>query len=256
MPAVVDTDDGMFVVKFRGAGQGPKALIAEIICGMIAASLGLPMPELALVEIPEQFGRGEPDPEIQDVLRASHGLNVGLRYLDGAFNFALAAARDLVDPAWASRVVWLDTFLTNPDRTHRNTNILVWERRLWLIDHGAAIYAQHDWARVDEAKTRAAFPLIKDHVLLGVANDLEGADRSAMEVVTDEVIGQAVDAVPDELFAAEPVAAEFPTSEAARRRYRQYLGLRVAEPRAFVSTALEAQRTLLSDPAKHLSSRR
>ena len=256
MPAVVDTDEGMFVVKFRGAGQGPKALIAEIICGVLANALGLALPEIVLVEIPEQFGRGEPDPEIQDVLRASHGINVGLRYLDGAFNFALAAARELVDPDWAGRVVWLDAFLTNPDRTHRNTNILVWDRRLWLIDHGAAIYAQHDWARVDEARTRAAFPLIRDHVLLSVANDLERADRFAMEVLTDELIGQAVATVPDELLTAEPVGTEFATPEAARSRYRDYLGLRLSEPRSFVAAAVEAQLALLADPARHLSSRR
>jgi hypothetical protein len=187
LPAVVDTEAGLFVVKFRGAGQGPKALIAELIVGGIAKALGLGMPELALIEIDDLFGQSEPDPEIQDVLRASHGTNVGLRYLDGAFNFALAASGDLVEPEWAARVVWLDAFLTNPDRTHRNTNLMVWDRRVWLIDHGAALYAHHDWARVDEARARSPFPLIRDHVLLGVAGDLEATDAVEADVTAPEL---------------------------------------------------------------------
>jgi hypothetical protein len=130
LPAIVDTDDGLFVVKFRGAGQGPKALIAEIIVGSLAQTLGLHAPDLAAVEVLPSFGTGEPDPEIQDLLRASHGVNVGLRYLDGAFNFALSAAGDLVPPDVAARIVWLDAFALNPDRSHRNTNLLVHQRRV------------------------------------------------------------------------------------------------------------------------------
>src|SRR5690606_4177437 len=156
LPAIVDTDDGLYVVKFRGAGQGPRALIAELIVGRLAAALGLHTPSLALIDVPPEFGRSEPDPEIQDLLRASHGTNVGLRYLDGAFNFALAAARDVIDSGFAARLVWLDAYVTNPDRTHRNTNLLVHERRPWLIDHGAALYAHHDWAGVDDARTHSA----------------------------------------------------------------------------------------------------
>ena len=167
LPAVVDTDDGgLFVVKFRGAGQGAKVLIAELIVGGIGDGLGLPVPSLALVEISDRFGRTEPDPEIQEILRRSHGINVGLRYLDGAFNFDPLAAGELVDPAVAAQIVWLDAFVTNPDRTARNPNLMVWDRRPWLIDHGAALYAQHDWAAVDEARTRTPFPLIERHVLL------------------------------------------------------------------------------------------
>lgn len=256
MPAVVDTDDGLFVVKFRGAGQGPKALIAEIISAEIARALDLPTPDLALVEIPDTFGRSEPDPEIQDILRASHGVNVGLRYLDGAFNFALAAARDLIDADWASHVVWLDAFLTNPDRTHRNTNILLWERSPWLIDHGAAIYAQHDWQRVDEVRTTAGFPLIRDHVLLGVAGDLSAADRYAADRLSEEVIRSALDAVPDELLDSEPLSAEFATPAAARNRYVTYLETRLRAPRAFVGSAIEAQQALRDGTAQRLSSRR
>jgi len=129
LPAVVDTDGGRFVVKFRGAGQGPKALIAELIVGLLAREIGLDAPELALIDVPTPFGRSEPDPEIQDLLRASHGINVGLRYLDGAFNFELSAANDLITAEFADHLVWLDAFVTNPDRTARNPNLLVWDRR-------------------------------------------------------------------------------------------------------------------------------
>jgi hypothetical protein len=147
LPAIVDTADGLFVVKFRGAGQGARALVAELIVGQIALALGLPVPALAIVDLPEEFGRSEPDPEIQDLLRASHGENVGLAFLDGAFNFETHAAGDLVTDDFASRVVWLDAFCTNPDRTHRNPNLLIWNRKPWLIDHGAALYAHHNWAK-------------------------------------------------------------------------------------------------------------
>src|ERR1700738_813276 len=156
-PAVVDTDaGGLFVVKFRGAGQGAKVLVAELIVGGLAMRLGLPTPDLALVDVSSRFGRSEPDPEIQELLRRSHGTNVGLRYLDGAFNFDLSAAGDLVTPELAARIVWLDPLHTKPARTARNPNMLVWERGLWLIDHGAALYAHHDWDSGDDARTTAA----------------------------------------------------------------------------------------------------
>ena len=256
LPAVVDTDDGLYVVKFRGAGQGPKALIAEIVVARLAETLDLATPKLALVEIADAFGRSEPDPEIQDILRRSVGINVGLRYLDGAFNFAVAAAGDLVTPDWASRVVWLDAFLTNPDRTHRNTNLLVWERRPWLIDHGAALYAHHDWARIDDARTRAAFPLIKDHVLLGMADDLAGADARATEALTEEALGDALAAVPDELLADPVIAGEFDGPDAARDRYLRYLTDRLRGPRAFVDEAIRARGALLATAGRRLEARR
>lgn len=256
MPAVVDTDGGLYVVKFRGAGQGPKALIAEIICAGIAGALGLSLPEVVLVSVPDSFGRSEPDPEIQDILRKSHGTNVGLRYLDGAFNFALAAAGDLVDPRWAAMVVWMDAFLTNPDRTHRNSNILVLERQLWLIDHGAAIYAQHDWSRVDEARTRAPFPLIRDHILLSVAGDLREADAAAAGLLDDAKIRAIVDQVPEDLLTAEPLSGEFASPEEARERYAGYLSTRIRAPRAFLDSAITARAALRDEDDQRLSSRR
>ncbi len=256
LPAVVDTDGGLFVVKFRGAGQGPKALVAELIVGMLARALDLPTPELALIEVPEPFGRSEPDPEIQDILRASHGLNVGLRYLDGAFNFALSAAGHLLSPEFAARLVWFDAWLTNPDRTHRNPNLLIWERRPWLIDHGAALYAHHDWSRVDEARTRTPFPLIRDHVLLAVSAGLEAADAELTERSSEELIADVLQRVPEVLLLDPIGGGEFPTADVARERYRTYLSERLRPPRAFVAEAVAARQQLLADIPRPLSARR
>ncbi len=157
LPAIVDTDSGdLFVAKFRGAGQGVKALIAELIVGLLAREV-LPVPELALITIPEAFGRSEPDPEIQDLLRTSHGVNFGMRYLDGAFNFDPAAAGEFISPDLAAQIVWFDAFLSNPDRTHRNPNLLIWNRKPWLIDHGAALYVHHDWRSLNDKTVTAEF---------------------------------------------------------------------------------------------------
>lgn len=257
LPAVVDTHDGgLFVVKFRGAGQGAKVLVAEIVVWRLARALGLPVPELALVLVEPPFGRTEPDPEVQELLRASHGVNVGLRYLDGAFNFDPAAARELIAPELAARIVWLDAFVTNPDRTHRNPNLLVWERRPWLIDHGAALYAHHDWASVDEARTRSAFPLVREHVLLLRSGDLEAADAEASAVLDGGVIDDALAAVPDDLLLETRGAVEFPSAAAARVRYRDYLLARLREPRAFVGEAIEARERKRRQPAIARSARR
>ncbi|HEY5085791.1 MAG TPA: HipA family kinase [Gemmatimonadaceae bacterium] len=241
LPAVVDTDDGLFVVKFRGAGQGAKALVAELIGGMIAEKLGLPMPMLALVYVGEAFGRSEPDPEIGEVLRKSHGINVGLRYLDGAFNFDATAAGDLISVAQATRIVWLDALLTNPDRTARNTNMLIWERSPWLIDHGAALYAHHDWAAVDESRTRSPFPLIRDHVLLTRAENATTVDDEMSAILTADVIGGILERVPDTLLADDAYQSDGDTPAAARARYRAYLTTRLTGPRAFAAAAADAR---------------
>jgi hypothetical protein len=253
---VVSTDGGLYVVKFRGAGQGPKALIAELVCGLLARALDLPVPDLALVEVPPPFGRSEPDPEIQDLLRASEGINVGLRYLDGAFNFALSPAHDVISAELAARIVWLDAFLTNPDRTHRNVNILVWRRRPYLIDHGAALYAHHDWPGVDEARTRTPFPLVRDHVLLTLAGDLEAADAELALRLTPELLREVLAGVPDELLRDPRIATDFPSAAAARERYLDYLGTRLTAPRAFVAEAIAAQEAARAAPATPLSARR
>lgn len=253
LPAVVHTDDGSFVVKFRGAGQGAKALLAELVVGMLGRAAGLPVPELAIVDISPAFGRTEADPEIQDILRASHGVNVGLRYLDGAFNFDMHAASDLIAPELAADLVWFDAFLTNPDRTARNPNLMIWERRPWLIDHGAAIYAHHDWARVDEARARAPFPLIRDHVLLAHSADLRAADARMMERLTDGVVDDVVRNLPDALLTDR---GEFASGDEARTRYAWYLKERRNARRAFLDDAVRLKEEKSRQPTQRVQARR
>ena len=258
LPAVVDTDSGgLYVVKFRGAGQGTKVLVAELIVGGLARRLGLPSPELALVTVSPRFGRSEPDPEIQELLRKSHGMNVGLRYLEGAFNFDVSAAGELVSPELAARIVWLDAFTTNPDRTARNPNLLIWERKPWLIDHGAALYAHHDWDAVDDARTRTPFQLIRSHVLLSHSADLQEADRVAIELLNADVIRDVVSTVPDSLFSdAHGWGGDFATGDETRARYVEYLTTRLGAPRAFLTEAVAAQEQLRLEPPLHLKARR
>ena len=247
---------GLFVAKFRGAGQGVKALIAELIVGILARHVGLPTPEPALIEIPDSFGRTEPDPEIQDLLRASHGVNVGARYLDGAFNFDGNAAADYINPELAARIVWFDAFVSNPDRTHRNPNLMIWERKPYLIDHGAALYAQHDWPSVDDARTRSPFQLIKDHVLLAQSGDIAMADKELATMMSADVIRATVDAIPDELLTDASIRSDFATPAEARDRYARYLTTRAESPRAFVGEAKSAQQRAARIPALRVSSRR
>lgn len=259
LPALLDTEGGgLFVAKFRGAGQGARALVAEILVGELARRLGLPVPELALVALDAAFGRTERDPEIQDLLRASHGLNVGLRYLERAFNFDPVAAADFVGPALAADVVWLDAFVTNIDRTPRNPNLLVWERRLWLIDHGAALYFHHDWEGLDEARVRTPFAPIKDHVLLPLAGDLEAADARLAPRLTPEVLAEVVALVPDALLmdAPEGRTPPFASAAAGRAAYLDYFARRLEAPRAFAAEAVRAQAALRKAPRTALPYRR
>jgi hypothetical protein len=247
LPAVVETEDGaLYVVKFRGAGHGAKALVAELVTGLTAAALGLPTPEMVLIDVPSPFGRSEPDPEIQDILQKSHGLNVGAVYLDGAFNYDATAAGDLVSAVLASRIVWLDAYLTNPDRTHRNPNLLIWRRQPYLIDHGSALYAHHDWESVDEARTRTSFPLIQHHVLLArtTPSDLAVADREAVDRLSPSTIDSILAHVPDALL-SDP-----------RSRYRDYLVRRLEAPREFVAEIDRARETAASAPPRPLKARR
>jgi hypothetical protein len=246
----------MFVAKFRGAGQGVKALVAELVVGQLALAAGLPTPEMALIEVPDSFGRSEPDPEIQDLLRASHGINVGARYLDGAFNFDGNAASDLISPELAARIVWFDAFVSNPDRTHRNPNLMLCGRKPFLIDHGAAIYAQHDWPSVDEARTRAPFQMIEKHVLLAASADIGDADSEMVPLLTEAVIRSAVESVPDELLTHPAIAADFPTAQAARERYALYLTTRIQSPRDFAAEAIAARARAARMPAQRIPARR
>ncbi|MBC7901830.1 MAG: aminotransferase class I and II, partial [Gemmatimonadaceae bacterium] len=186
LPAIVEADDGfMYVLKFRGAGQGVRSLIAELICGEMARMLGLKIPEIVFASLDTAFGRSEPDEEIQDLLKASVGLNLALHYLSGAISFDPVVSK--VDSMTASKIVALDSLITNVDRTARNTNMLIWKKELWLIDHGAALYFHHSWSNWEE-HARRPFSQIKDHVLLPYADDLAKAAAEIRTLYTKEKI--------------------------------------------------------------------
>lgn len=257
LPAVVDTDGGgLFVAKFRGAGQGAKVLVAEIIAHGIASAIGLPVPELAIIDLPDRFGQSEPDPEIQDLLKASRGTNIGMRYLDGAFNFDPVAAHEMVDGPLASSLVWLDAYITNPDRTARNPNLMVWQRKPWLIDHGAALYMHYDWPSVNEARVTTPFPLIRQHVLLLRSADIEGAGRAAVSALGDDVLQSIVGSVPEELMMDPATGDDSIDVSAARSRYVSYLRRRRDASPAFVATAIEERTLLRASPAQPFPARR
>lgn len=194
LPAIVEGDDGfLYVLKFRGAGQGSKALNAELIGGELARSAGLKVPEIVFAELDPQYGRSEPDEEIQDLLKASAGLNLGLHYLSGAITYDPVAYK--VDPLLASKIVWLDAFLMNVDRTARNTNMLVWHSELWLIDHGASLYFHHSWNNWEEQSLKP-FVQIKDHVLLPYAEQIDEADKLLRTKIDEQMIQNIVSRVP------------------------------------------------------------
>lgn len=238
LPALVEADDGfLYVVKFRGAGQGPKALIAELIVGEIARQLGLRVPELVFINLSEAFGRTEPDEEIQDLLRFSTGLNLALHFLAGAVTFD-PIIND-VDARLASLVVWLDCLTLNVDRTARNTNMLMWHRELWLIDHGAALYVHHSgagWA----AKATRPFPQLKDHVLLPQAKELAWADAEAHTRLSPEVLAAIVALVPNE-WLQEPDL----NPDEQRAQYVEFLTTRLAASSSFVQEAQSARNALV-----------
>lgn len=256
LPAVVETEDGLYVAKFRGAGHGPLALIAELVVGLLAKELRMRIPEMALIDVPPGFGSDQPDPEIRELLEASQGTNIGLRYLDGAFNFDPNAAGDLVSPREAAKIVWLDAFVSNPDRTVRNPNLMVWNRRLWLIDHGSALYAHHAWSRVDQVRTRGAFPLIRDHILLCDAEDLETTDARLSGTLTPHRLSEILAAVPQVLLMDPLTRGGFSSAGGARARYVRYLAERLETPRAWVEEAVRAQRARRVAPKRRLDVRR
>ena len=262
LPAVVDTDAGDYVVKFRGAGQGARALIAELIVGQFASALGLPMPQLAVVDLEDGFGRAEPDPEIRDILRGSIGPNVGLGFIRAAFPYDPVAASSFVAPDTAADIVWLDALTTNIDRTARNPNLLISgtaaDAKLWLIDHGAALYFHHDWESMTAEKAQGKFPMIRDHVLLPIASALTGADERLNGQLSNAVIDAALDAVPDALLMAAPDghAAPFESADANRAAYRTYFETRLAGPRRWVQEAEQARMDLASSAPTPLPYRR
>lgn len=236
LPAIIEADDdGMYVLKFRGAGQGTKALIAELIAGELARTVGLPVPELVFVLLDPEIAKTEPDPEIQDLIRASGGLNLGLDYLPGSVMFDPVAEKPHAD--LASRIVWFDAYVTNIDRTPRNANLLMWHRKLWLIDHGAALYFHHSWTNMDR-RPKDPFALIKDHILLPFASALEAIDGPMTTTITENAIREIIELVPDDwLYVDSP----FSTTDENRKAYVEYLLRRLEEPRNFLEEAIRAR---------------
>lgn len=238
LPAIVEADDGfLYVIKFRGAGQGVKALIAELLGGEIARTLGLQVPEIVFANVDPAFGRTEPDEEIQDLLRFSEGLNLALHYLSGAINFDPVVNK--IDPLLASQIVWLDCLLMNVDRTVRNTNLLMWRKELWLIDHGASLYFHHSWTNWED-QSRRPFQQVKDHVMLPLAAQLEEVDELFRPLLSDHVIGSIVSLIPDQFMTAYDSSIL-----EVRTVYEQFLLNRVAHSRNFVKDAQHARKALI-----------
>ena len=236
LPAIVEADDdGMYVLKFRGAGQGAKVLVAELLCGELARALGLPVAEIVFARLHPDLARTEPDHEISALIRHSAGLNLAVDYLPGSCMFDPLVFK--VDAALASRIVWFDAYVTNVDRTPRNPNMLTWHKRLWMIDHGASLYFHHsaDWTR-DPARARDPFALIHQHALLRQAAEIEAVDEAMAAALSPELIARVVDLVPDEWLAE---GGEDPP--ALRDGYRAYLTGRLERPRRFVEEAVRAR---------------
>jgi len=240
LPAIAEADDGfLYVLKFRGAGQGVKALIAELIGGEIARTLGLRVPEIVMANIDTAFGRTEADEEIQDLLKASVGTNLALHYLSRSITFDPTVIT--IDATLASQIVWLDCLITNMDRTVRNTNMLWWHQELWLIDHGACLYFHHNWHNWEEQALRP-FTLVKDHVLLPQASELENVNKSFRSKLTNENIRSIVEKIPDEWLAVD---TSFKSVEQHRQVYIEFLETRLAHSEIFVKEAQHARQTLI-----------
>jgi hypothetical protein len=236
LPAIVEADDdGLYVLKFRGAGQGPKALIAELLAGEIGRLAGLPIPEIVFVQLPPDLARTEPDAEIQSLIGASAGLNLALDYLPGSVSFDPLVYRP--DAKLASAVVWFDAFVCNVDRTARNVNMLMWHRRLWLIDHGAALYFHHAWNQHDR-HALTPFPRIKDHVLLKFASGLPDADAEMKERLRISKIASFIELIPEAWLADD---SGFESKAQQRDAYLNYFTARLASSDIFVKEALRAR---------------
>jgi len=239
LPAIAEADDEfLYVLKFRGAGQGVKALIAELIGGEISRMLGLRIPEIVFANLDEAFGRTEADEEIQDLLRSSTGLNLAMHYLSGAITFDPLVTK--VDAKLASQIVWLDCLLTNVDRTARNTNMLMWHKQLWLIDHGASLYFHHSWQNWEE-QARKPFVQVKDHVLLPAASELDAVDQEFRSVLTKENIITVVSLIPDDWLLNN--SDESPQQQ--REVYAGFLINRIAVSNVFVTEAQNARKALI-----------
>ncbi len=241
LPAVVEADDSnLYVLKFRGAGHGAKALIAELIVGELARAAGLRVPELVRAELDPILGRNEPDPEIRDLINASAGPNLGLAYLAGAIAFD-PIAPPAVGPLLASEIVWLDALVLNVDRTARNPNLLIWNNQLWLIDHGAALYFHHDWHNAD-ARAQSPFPQIKEHVLLPQASQLRLVDADLGSKLTVKTIRKIISDIPEEWLAPEP---NIGNAAKLKDAYQKWLVDRLQASSIFISEAERARANLV-----------
>lgn len=240
LPAIAEADDGfLYVLKFRGAGQGVKSLIADFIGGEIARLLGLKVPELVFASLDADFGRTEPDEEIQDLLRKSEGLNLGVHYLQGSMTYDPAVTK--ISPLLSSQIVWLDCLLTNVDRTVRNTNMLWWNKELWLIDHGASLYFHHTWDNWEEQAVKP-FVQVKDHVLLRTATELEKVDAEYRALLTPEKIRSITALLPDEWLLENTIDE---TAESRREVYNRFLETRLQSSPIFVTEAQHAGKSLI-----------
>jgi hypothetical protein len=236
LPALAEADDDFkYVLKFKGAGHGVKALIAELVGGQIAKALKLQLPELVFANLDEAFGRTEADEEIQDLLQGSQGLNLALHFLSGAITFDPVVTT--VDDKLASQIVWLDAYITNVDRTFKNTNMLIWHKELWLIDHGACLYFHHSWNNWEQ-HAKSAFALIKDHVLLPQASLLKEVDAEFKAILTPQILEEIVNTIPLEWLQWEDTDE---TPEALRNVYLQFLQTRLNNSEIFVNQAQNAR---------------
>jgi len=235
LPAIVEADDdGLYVLKFRGAGQGPKALIAELLAGEIGRLAGLPVPEIVFMNLPRDLARTEPDAEIQSLITASAGLNLALDYLPGSITFDPLVFQP--DAQLASAIVWFDAFVCNVDRTARNVNMLLWHRQLWLIDHGAALYFHHAWTRTDDPSVKP-FSRIKDHVLLRWASQLEQTDAVMRRQLDEDKFAGIVDLIPESWLSEEPQFGRLQQ----RAAYVEFFTRRLNGSRVFLDEALHAR---------------
>jgi hypothetical protein len=236
LPAIVEADDdGMYVLKFRGAGQGRKALIAELVGGELARACGLRVPEIVFAELDAELARTEPDPEIQSLIQSSAGLNLALDYLPASVTFDPVVCQP--EARLASAIVWLDALISNVDRTARNTNMLMWHRELWLIDHGAALYFHHsgqDW----RSRSGDPFPRIKDHVLLRFATMLRDVGAELRGKLTPQVVHDVLARIPDAWLGGDDTPFDGP--DAHRNAYAEYLDRRLQAPHAFLEEAIHA----------------
>lgn len=239
LPALAEADDGFkYVVKFKGSGHREKSVIAELLGGEIARKLGFLVPELIFLNLDEAFGRTEGDEEIQDLLQASQGLNLGLHFLSGAINYDSNVMK--VDSDLASRIVWLDAYITNVDRTFRNTNMLMWHKELWLIDHGSSFYFHHSWDNW-EKQAESPFPFIKDHVLLKQASEIDKADKQLKPLITDHFIEELVGLIPNEWL-----NWNYDKSPGELRKvYADFLKIRRENSGTFVKEAQNARQNLI-----------